>query len=41
MFCQALYSATASAQKKPTSRFIPTTADRVLDAPGLMNDYCK
>jgi len=38
---QAIYSATASAHKKPSNRFIPSTADRVLDAPGLMNDYCN
>jgi len=36
---KAIYSATASAHKKPSNRFIPSTADRVLDAPGLMNDY--
>ncbi|XP_046650302.1 cell division cycle protein 20 homolog [Daphnia pulicaria] len=36
---KALYSATASAQKKPSNRFIPNTADRVLDAPAMMNDY--
>ena len=40
-FFQALYSATASAHKKQCNRFVPSTADRVLDAPGLMNDYCK
>lgn len=38
---KAIYSATASAHKKSSNRFIPSTADRVLDAPGLMNDYCN
>ena len=38
---KAVYSATMSSHKKPTNRFIPTSADRVLDAPGLLNDYCK
>lgn len=27
--------------KSGATRYIPTTSDRILDAPDIINDYCK
>lgn len=35
----ALYSDDSVAAPKKAHRFIPTTSDRVLDAPGMKDDY--
>ncbi|XP_041483134.1 cell division cycle protein 20 homolog [Lytechinus variegatus] len=36
---KVLYSSTQDRPKKPTSRFIPQTAERILDAPELHDDF--
>ena len=39
---KVLYSASKSVPGKgPSHRYIPTVADRILDAPYLRDDYCK
>lgn len=32
---------TPGTQKSGATRYIPTTCDRILDAPEIINDYCK
>lgn len=39
---RVLYShGNASASARKTSRYIPQTPERILDAPDVINDYCK
>lgn len=38
---KVVYSIKTPISTKSGSRYIPTTSDRILDAPDIINDYCK
>lgn len=38
---KVVYSIKTPISTKSGSRFIPTTSDRILDAPDILNDYCE
>lgn len=38
---KVVYSLKTPISTKSGSRYIPTTSERILDAPDFINDYCK
>lgn len=38
---KVVYSIKTPISTKSGSRYIPTTSDRILDAPDIINDYCR
>lgn len=38
---KVVYSMKTPGNKSGATRYIPTSCDRILDAPDIINDYCK